>query len=877
MDDETNPELCTAAVNTQTTKSSAECFAKSVFIYTSNNSAGVSGSNLFGGLLDRCLVDNKSHSEQKTGVTSFLHSSNVQIDSISSHPVQLCFCRDGHPDCNYQPESIQVNRGNIFTIDLELIAFDQVHHAVNTSVHFSFNSSVRLGEGEQNQNINRSCTKLEYSLFSPNKYNRVTLNFSAERDPCDEISKKMVMVENICSCPIGFQETSRNNKVIMCDCVCDHELQSHGLECNLTSESIVRKGDIWISYINHTRSNLSGFIIHPHCPLDYCYGPNELVNINLNLPNGSDAQCAHDRMGTLCGTCKPGLSVSLGSSKCLSCHNYWPGLLVTIIIVFIISGIGLVAFLLALNLTVAIGTINAIIFYADIVAANKSALFPSGVSPASVFISWLNLDIGFDVCIFDGLDTYVKTWLQLAFPAYIIILVVVIIQLSYYFDAFGHFVGKKDPVATLATLILLSYTKFLKVIIKAFSSATLVYPDGSKKSLWLPDATVEYFSSKHIVLFFVAILILLAGLVYTLLLVLWQWLLCCPRKCSKRIRYQKLNSLMDIYRNPYTLKHRYWTGLLLLARVCIYLVSAFNPSGDPRVTLSTTNFVMTSLIIYIAMFGVKLYKNSFINTMETLTYFNIMALSMFSLYTIDADTNQTTITDISVSITFIQLIIVIIYHVYKHMHQKVFVTIQAFYIKIKKTLAFMIKKQRRSNYQPPSADENTNQFHELLDFLDHPFNTIDDRSTPLLHTKPDEPTRSFLELPNFQVIDPDTPQPPLEATEEESVGENLPMDTYVNEHVQNISGIEREEFCETGRSHDSETDITNKKENLKSKLHCNSEINNCPPTVSDIEQANEEALALNNLAENSLPADGRQQDELGSQCNLTEVEVHEHQ
>ena len=227
-------------------------------------------------------------------------------------------------------------------------------------------------------------------------------------------------------------------------------------------------------------------------------------------------------MGTLCGTCKPGLSVSLGSSRCIPCPAYWPDLLATIIIAFIISGIGLVAFLLALalNLTVAIGTLNAIIFYANIVATNKSALFPSGIGFASVFISWLNFDLGFDICFFDGMDTYVKTWLQLAFPLYIriFIIVIVIIELSYYFGIFGRLVGKKDPVATLAMLILLSYTKLLQTIIAAFSSATLIYPDGIKKRWWLPDTSVEYFTNKHVMLFLVSILILIAGLVYTLLL-----------------------------------------------------------------------------------------------------------------------------------------------------------------------------------------------------------------------------------------------------------------------------------------------------------------------------------------------------------------------
>ena len=120
----------------------------------------------------------------------------------------------------------------------------------------------------------------------------------------------------------------------------------------------------------------------------------------------------------------------------------------TIAIVFIISGIGLVAFLLLLNLMVAIGTLNANIFYSNIVAVNKSTW---RVSFASVFISWLNFDFGFDVCYFKGMDAYIKTWLQLAIPVYIIILVIVIIQLSYYNNAFGRLLGRKDPVASYSS------------------------------------------------------------------------------------------------------------------------------------------------------------------------------------------------------------------------------------------------------------------------------------------------------------------------------------------------------------------------------------------------------------------------------------------
>ena len=77
---------------------------------------------------------------------------------------------------------------------------------------------------------------------------------------------------------------------------------------------------------------------------------------------------------------------------------------------------------------------------------------------------------------------------------------------------------RTHAVTTLATLILLSYGKLLQTIIASFSFAILNYPNGSQKMVWLPDATVEYLRGKHIVLFAVAILILLAGVIYTSLL-----------------------------------------------------------------------------------------------------------------------------------------------------------------------------------------------------------------------------------------------------------------------------------------------------------------------------------------------------------------------
>ena len=60
------------------------------------------------------------------------------------------------------------------------------------------------------------------------------------------------------------------------------------------------------------------------------------------------------------------------------------------------------------------------LFYANMVKLNEAFFFPNGNIPVvSQFISWLNLDLGIEVCLFDGLDGYLNTWLQFAFPVYL--------------------------------------------------------------------------------------------------------------------------------------------------------------------------------------------------------------------------------------------------------------------------------------------------------------------------------------------------------------------------------------------------------------------------------------------------------------------------
>lgn len=730
--DETNPFLC-SSLSSLSYSTSYECFIQSLFpnagamltqtMQFSDNLAETSGSNLYGGLLDRCSIrelpsPDTNFTVVTNGATSFRKLSGItELETISSDPVRICFCRsNGQPDCSYNPSSIDVKRGE--SINISVVAVDHVNHTTNdTTIHASLNSTVgSLGEGQETQRTYKGCTKLSYDLLSPHDSEQLLLYAEG---PCRGrgISQLSAMIQILpCTCPVGFARSERDKTRCVCDC--DPEITIYITECDPSEGSLVRKGNFWIMYVNAnlSRSRSSGgYLIYPNCPLGYCHPPSEAVRVNLNLPNGADAQCVSNRSGLLCGTCQPGFSLSIGSSHCIKCSKNWPIVLAMILVASIIAGIALVILLLVLNLTVAVGTLNAIIFYANIVGANSSAFFQSSeITFASVFISWLNLDIGIDSCFFEGMDAYSKTWLQLAFPAYIIFIVTMVISFSSCSSRFSNLIGKRNPVATLATLLLLSYSKLLQTIIAAFSFATLENPgDLTSERVWLPDATVHYLDGKHIPLFIVAIVIFLVGLAFTFLLFTWQWFLRSPRtKIFNWTRSPKLNFFMDTYHAPYTPRHRYWTGLLLIARAILFFVSATNFSGDPRVKLLSTIIILCVLFFYKALFNIRIYKNWLISAMETFTYLNIVVFATFTWYTFDTNRNQTAVAHTSVGVVFVMLVFVIAYHVYRYsnirplnkLHQSVF---------CKKLSKMLHAKAER--YQEALADKNTQELFEAID------------------------------------------------------------------------------------------------------------------------------------------------------------------
>ena len=139
----------------------------------------------------------------------------------------------------------------------------------------------------------------------------------------------------------------------------------------------------WIGFISETQSSNvtgTGVIFHPNCQIGYCL-PH---NVSITSSTGDD-QCEPHRTGLLCGKRQEGYSLTLGSEKCDKCSNVF----LLLIMPLAVSGLLLVGVLFALNLTVTEGTINGLIFYANVIAMSRVMSTLKETSYLYMFLAWL--------------------------------------------------------------------------------------------------------------------------------------------------------------------------------------------------------------------------------------------------------------------------------------------------------------------------------------------------------------------------------------------------------------------------------------------------------------------------------------------------------
>ena len=647
-------------------------------VFMMNNTAKDAGMEIYGGGVDACFSHFAATQPGPIApVFTFDQIFHPRLENdifspsvIASNPTEVCLCEDDNVRCAsdqpgyiFEPVSTYTSAfpGAEFHVQVTTVGQRKGFVAGVVRASHSHAQDVYLGSFQVTQPV-RGCMPVTYQVFSSRSTDIIMLLRIDSADVGVQWDSINVTVK-LLPCPPGFALSFQTHK---CDCA--PALQQHNLVCNINNQSIQRYGTIWISeYFPGNTSN--SFLVHYHCPFDYC-NPSS-VDVSLSRP---DDQCAYNHSGILCGKCRPGYSILFGSSKCAVCTNAY----ISLLLIFILAGVALIALLIVFNLTISMGTINGLIFYANIVQANQPVFFPSQFSSLSpvlsairytltVFIAWLNLDLGFEVCFYDGMDSYAKMWLQFAFPIYIWVLVGIIIYASRRSVLLVKLVGT-NAISILCTLFLLSYAKLLRTISAAFSFTYITYPDDTTSARWLSDGNVAFLHGKHIPLFITAAMFgVLFIIPYTVTLVFAPCIMAQSGHWLLRKWGHNIMPFLDAYQGPYKDNTRYWTGLMLVVRIVLFAAFAINTLGDPDINLLIT----TSVVVFLFALNLHLgtvYKKWFLNYIESSYFLNLGILAMWSTYE-DKDTpisvqRQLIVSCVLAGIAMIEFIAIIGYHVY---------------------------------------------------------------------------------------------------------------------------------------------------------------------------------------------------------------------
>lgn len=656
-----------------------------------NNSAGETGNSFFGNPIYNCIYlpessiqhSNIMNEESKlySEIFDFQSTVNNGIRELTSTPQRMCHCGE---ETDYTEElcnntsageyaaSVHTVPGKSFTVNL--IPVDAVGTPVSSILYAEIQAKgehddLSFGQAQSTRRLRGlNCEAVSFTIYGTESTSALVYLYASPG------GIPVTVNVSIGSCPPGFTLEPNSDGQLYCTCD-DFVLNEIDTTCNESTYTISRPGDTWIGL--HEQDEVAYV---SSCPINYCN--DDVTEVDLLI---EDQLCEPGRSGTLCGECKPHLSVIFGSAKCKSCSSLW---LLTVPL-YAIAGILLVFVLFALNLTVTKGTIIVLIFYANIVSVNTNIFF-RGTDQGFLltFLSLLNLELGFPMCFYNGMTEIAKIGFQFVFPVYLLVLCGIIIYLSRWSSRMQK-ITSSSGVAILSTLIYLSYSKILRTVIDILSSATL-RSSSDTHPIWLYDGNVDYFHGLHIFLAIVAIVVILVFLApYTLSLALIVLI-------QRRSGRSRLKPLIDVYVASFKDRWRFWFGVRLLVLMVMCILYAALGTDNPSLAV----LLQLCIIVVFAIFQAHIqpFRSFAIELLDMSFILNFTFLSLATSHIIDdsnSEEQQKTVVNLMLSLAFVVFLGIIVYHAFVQLRK-----IERFRDKVDDIYAMAMEKLKMDKYSP---------------------------------------------------------------------------------------------------------------------------------------------------------------------------------
>ena len=638
-----------------------------VSITFSQNEAGLAGNSFYGNPLYGCIflpqtaIDNTAAVYGITNDNELLYQEVFQfplnitngLAEINSAPVEICVCqnssfiRDNCDNSVFYPLDYPIVPGQTFNLFLNPV--DRIRTPVNSILYsvtinklIGYNTAVQLGANQYTRELpgTSSCSSVDFTMYaSENSVVHLKLFASAG-------GLRATVVVNVTSCPPGFTLVTIDS---LQQCACSSFVENNlGSSCNLSLYTVARPRNYWVGTQSNNGTTTLEYI--STCPINYCR--NDISDMDLTV---SDQLCVSGRTGRLCGSCEDDLSSVFGSAECRKCSNAW----LTTIVVYIVMGIALVFVFFLLDTTITFGSVNGIIFYANVVSVNANIYFRgAGQGFLFWFVSWFNLELGFPLCYFDGMNEVGKLGLQYAFPTYLLLMIGGIILLSQRSKLMQRIVARHSGIHVLVTMFYLTYSKILRTVTDGLTLVTLVIEDsGKSETVWFFDGNRNRNSPEAIVF------IVFGLLTIVFCIIPYVFVMTFSKYVQRVVRSPRLVAHIDASHAPFKEELRFWFGARLILILVLYIILAAKGTNNPSLTLT----IQLSLLVGFAIIQgfIRPFKKTVIELLDMSFIVNIIFLTLGTTYTIQEASlidEQRVLVDFSLSIAFITFIGILIYH-----------------------------------------------------------------------------------------------------------------------------------------------------------------------------------------------------------------------
>ena len=476
-------------------------------------------------------------------------------------------------------------------------------------------------------------------------------------------------------CPPGFTLSHEGS------CQCSHAVKilhnSYRFNgtCDINTQTIDKPpllADPWLGMLENGK-----FAVSYNCPMDVCSlgllfssfkfdnDSNTFLLVNSDK-NKVISLCQKKRTGVMCGECLKGYSVVFGSGECMECTN-WS--LFTLGF-YIICGPLLIFVLYSLRLTLTAGTLNGLIFFVQ--ATNVGILqalhafesYHFGLSKfLIVFLSLLNFNLGFPLCFFEGMDEVWKTGLCLAFPVYLLVIVLVFIVFSHYSSRLSNRISHSS-VQVLITVVHLSISNLLITIIDVFTPVKL-YTDTGNELVWYRNGMIHFHYNQHHLL----ILMTLSLLVMCIFLTPYLTLLIGGRRLMRKLSFgnKYFRSTYESIHGPYRESRKYMFTSRFILLISMYIIYAIlRGHGIDVVCIATLPLLIVFLVVQMYL---RPFKSKLINLIDTAVMLDLVMIYVIGWYnmtfTLSNSKFQKSIIAafILIFLIFILFVCIIIYHI----------------------------------------------------------------------------------------------------------------------------------------------------------------------------------------------------------------------